>query len=271
MIRDITIGQFFPGNSIIHKMDPRMKLVLTFLYIVVIFMCKNFWSLGLMVASLIITVALSKISVKTILKSIKPIVILTVFTAIINIFYVNTGEVLVKWAFIKITTGGIFTAIFMVIRIVALVIASSLLTYTTSPTLITDAIERLLSPLKFMSNSVHTIAMMMTIALRFIPILIDEFEKITNAQKARGADLETGTLIERAKALIPIFIPLFITSFRRAYELAFAMECRCYHGGEGRTRMKQMKLEIRDVFCGLFIMLTTVGVVLLNINFTAVI
>ncbi|MDO5448289.1 MAG: energy-coupling factor transporter transmembrane component T [Clostridia bacterium] len=271
MIRDITIGQFFPGNSVIHRMDPRMKLILTFIYIVVIFLCKNFWSLGVMVLALIIMVLLSKVPIKVILKSIKPIAIIITFTAILNIFYVTDGEPLFDWKFIHITTGGVFTAIFMIIRIIALVVASSLLTYTTSPTLITDGIERLLSPLKFMKNSVHTIAMMMTIALRFIPTLVDEFEKITNAQKARGADLETGTLVERAKALVPVLVPLFITSFRRAYELAFAMECRCYHGAEGRTRMKVMKYSKLDAFAFVFIFAVTGGVVALNILFAHVI
>ena len=271
MIRDITIGQFFPGNSVIHRMDPRMKLILTFIYIVVIFLCKNFWSLGVMVLALIIMVLLSKVPIKVILKSIKPIAIIITFTAILNIFYVTDGDPLFDWKFIHITTGGVFTAIFMIIRIIALVVASSLLTYTTSPTLITDGIERLLSPLKFMKNSVHTIAMMMTIALRFIPTLVDEFEKITNAQKARGADLETGTLVERAKALVPVLVPLFITSFRRAYELAFAMECRCYHGAEGRTRMKVMKYSKLDVFAFVFIFAVTGGVVALNILFVHVI
>ncbi|MBQ0015294.1 MAG: energy-coupling factor transporter transmembrane protein EcfT [Oscillospiraceae bacterium] len=271
MMHDITIGQFFPGNSIIHRMDPRMKLILTFIYIIVIFVCKNFWSLGVMVLALIIMVLLSKVPVKVILKSIKPIAIIITFTAILNIFYVSDGDPLFDWRFIHITTGGIYTAIFMIIRIIALVVASSLLTYTTSPTLITDGIERLLSPLKFMKNSVHTIAMMMTIALRFIPTLVDEFEKITNAQKARGADLETGTLVERAKALVPVLVPLFITSFRRAYELAFAMECRCYHGAEGRTRMKIMKYSKLDAFALLFICVVTGGVVALNILFVHII
>lgn len=271
MIKDITIGQYFPCDSVIHRMDPRMKLVLTLVYIVVIFMCKNFFSLAVMVAALAVMVLLSKVPVKIIFKSVKPIAVIIVFTAILNLFYVENGDVIFEWAFLKITDGGIYTAIFMVIRIISLVIASSLLTYTTSPTLITDAMERLLSPLKFMKNSVHTIAMMMTIALRFIPTLIDEFEKITNAQKARGANLETGTLIERAKALIPVFVPLFITSFRRAYELAFAMECRCYHGGEGRTRMKQMKLGKKDIAGFMFIAFATAGVVLLNISFGAIV
>ena len=271
MVKDITIGQFFPGQSEIHKMDPRMKLVLTLAYIIVIFVCKNFYSLGLMVLLLAVTVAVSRIPVSIIFRGLKPVVIIVAFTAILNVFYVDKGELLFEWGFIHIKTGGIYTAVFMMVRIISLVIASSLLTYTTSPTLITDGIERLLSPLKFMRNSVHTVAMMMTIALRYIPTLIDEFEKITNAQKARGADLETGSIIQRAKALIPIFIPLFITSFRRAYELAFAMECRCYHGAEGRTRMKEMKLKARDYVALTVVALVIVGVVLLNMRFAAVI
>lgn len=271
MIRDITIGQFFPGNSPIHRMDPRMKLILTLVYIVTIFLCKNFYSLGIMVLSLAIMVLLSKIPIRTIVKSIKPIAIIITITAILNIFYIDKGEPLLDVAFIHITTGGVYTAIFMIIRIIALVIASSLLTYTTSPTLITDGMERLLSPLKFMKNSVHTVAMMMTIALRFIPTLIDEFEKITNAQKARGADLETGSLTKRAKALIPVFIPLFITSFRRAYELAFAMECRCYHGAEGRSRMKQMKYTYLDLIGFVFVAAFLTGVILLNKFFAPII
>lgn len=264
---NISIGQFFPGNSIIHRLDPRMKLVLTFIYIIVIFLCKNFYALGVMVLSLFVIVLVSKIPLKIIAKSIKPILIIIIFTAILNVFYVDKGNMLFEWHFLKVTTGGIYTAVFMIVRITALVVASSMLTYTTSPTLITDGIEQLLSPLKFMKNSVHTIAMMMTIALRFIPTLVDEFEKITNAQKARGADLETGTLLERAKALIPVLVPLFITSFRRAYELAFAMECRCYHGAEGRTRMKVMKYSKLDIFASLFILISTGGVVALNILF----
>ena len=255
MIRDITIGQFFPGNSPIHRMDPRMKLILTLVYIVTIFLCKNFYSLGIMVLSLAIMVLLSKIPIKTIIKSIKPIAIIITITAILNIFYIDKGEPLLDVAFIHITTGGVYTAIFMIIRIIALVVASSLLTYTTSPTLITDGMERLLSPLKFMKNSIHTVAMMMTIALRFIPTLIDEFEKITNAQKARGADLETGSLTKRAKALIPVFIPLFITSFRRA----------------GRTRMKQMKYTYLDIIGFLFVAAFLAGVIILNKFFAPII
>lgn len=268
MISDITIGQYFPGNSILHKIDARMKIVLTFAFIVIIFLCKNFYSLGVMVFMLAIMVASSKISIKVILRGVKPILFIIIFTAILNIFYTDKGETWFEYKFLKITSGGVFVAIFMAIRIICLIIASSLLTYTTSPTMITDGLERLLSPLKFMKSSVHTVAMMMTIALRFIPTLIEEFEKITNAQKARGADLETGGLIQRSKALVPIFIPLFITSFRRAYELAFAMECRCYNGGEGRTRMKQMKLSKVDFVALFFMVLMCAAVIMLNTKFT---
>ena len=264
MVKDITIGQYFPGSSVIHRMDPRMKLVLTLFFIVFIFVCHNFWSMGLMVLTLGVIVALSRISIRTILKGIKPVLIIIMFTAVLNLLYIRTGDLLWELKFIHLYTGGLYTAIFMVIRILALIIASSLLTYTTSPTLITDAIERLLSPLKFMRSGVHTIAMMMTIALRFIPTLIEEFDRITSAQKARGADLETGNLLERTRALIPVFIPLFITSFRRAYELAYAMECRCYHGYEGRTRMRQMKLEVKDYVALLIMVAVLTGIILLN-------
>ncbi|MDR0315002.1 MAG: energy-coupling factor transporter transmembrane protein EcfT [Oscillospiraceae bacterium] len=271
MIKDITIGQFFPGKSMVHRLDPRVKLILTMTFIITIFLCKNFFALGIMLFSLILIIISSKISIKLILRGIKPLLFIIVFTAFLNIFFMSTGEVLLEYKFIVVTTGGVFTAIFMAIRIISLIIASSLLTYTTSPTMITDGIERLLSPLKFMKNGVHTVAMMMTIALRFIPTLIEEFDKITNAQKARGANLETGSLVQRAKALIPIFVPLFITSFRRAYELAFAMECRCYQGGEGRTRMKQMKTGLIDIY-GLAFMAVILGaVIFLNYSYTHVI
>lgn len=271
MAKNITFGQFFPGNSFLHKMDPRMKLVLTLVFLVCIFLCKNFASLGLMLLALAVMVISSKVPLRTILKGIRPVLIIIILTALLNIFYVKKGSMLVDWHFIHITTGGLFTAVFMVVRIMCLIVASSLLTYTTSPTLITDGIERLLSPIKPLRSSVHTIAMMMTIALRFIPTLIDEFDKITSAQKARGADLETGNLIERAKALIPVFIPLFITSFRRAYELAFAMECRCYHGYEGRTRMKEMHLSRRDYAALFFQVVVLAGIILLNHFLPAVI
>lgn len=271
MVKDITIGQYFPCNSLAHRLDPRMKLIMTIAFIVIIFICKNFWSLFAMVISLFIMILISKISFKVIFKGIKPIFIIILITALLNIFYTDSGRTLWEWHFLKITTGGLYTAAFMVIRIMCLIVASSLLVYTTSPTAITDGIEQMLSPFKFMRNSVHTIAMMMTIALRFIPTLIEEFDKITSAQKARGADLDSGSIIQRAKALIPVFIPLFVTSFRRAYELAFAMECRCYRGAEGRTKMKQMKYHLRDAAAFIFIAIICTGVVLFNKYFPAVI
>lgn len=263
MIKDITIGQFFPGNSIIHRLDPRMKLVLTFVYIIAIFLCKNFLAMGTMLLFLILTVLLSKISLKLIAKSIKPVFIIVLITSVLQIVYNNKGITLLELGRLHITTGGIFTAVFTTVRIVALVVASSLLTYTTSPTLLTDAIERLFSPLKIVKINVHSIAMMMTIALRFIPTLIDEVDKIMSAQKSRGADLESGNIIQRGKALVPVFVPLFINSFSRAYELAFAMECRCYKGGEGRTRLKEMKLAARD-YIALFAILACCGGIILS-------
>lgn len=249
MIKDITIGQFFPGDSFIHKLDPRAKIIITFIFITALFLCKNFFSLGLLLLCAIISIVISKISFKVILNGLKMIVVLVVFTGILQILYNDDGIVLWKpfeQLDFAVTTGGVFSSVFIIIRIVSLILFSSLLTYTTSPTMLTDAIERLLSPLKLFKVNVNSLAMMMTIALRFIPTLIEEIDIIMSAQKARGADLETGSLTERAKALVPIFIPLIVSSFRRAYELAFAMECRCYTGDNKRTRMKEMKLSVRD-------------------------
>lgn len=250
MIRDITIGQYFPGTSLIHKLDPRVKIVLTVLNIAALFLCRNFFSLLLMFVMSVVWVLLSRIPFKTILKGLKMILMILVFTAFLQIFYNDGGTVLwhpvESWDF-KITTEGVFSAIFIAVRIVSLILLSTLLTYTTSPTLLTDAIERLLSPLKVFKVKVHSLAMMMTIALRFIPTLIEEIDIIMSAQKARGADLETGSLIQRAKALVPILVPLFVNSFRRAYELAFAMEARCYGGDEKRTRLRVMKVGARDI------------------------
>lgn len=245
MISDITIGQYFPGNSVIHKMDARMKIILTLLLIVSIFLCKNIVSLLAVVICTVLLVLISKISLKTVFKSIKPLALIIIITSLLNLFY-GRGEPLVQLGRLKITQNGIETAVFMAIRIITLVIISSLLTYTTSPTELTDALERLLKPLRLIKVDVHSIAMTMTIALRFIPTLIEEIEKIMAAQKSRGAEMDSGGLIHRVKALIPVIIPLFISSFRRAGELAYAMECRCYRGGEGRTKMKIMKFSARD-------------------------
>lgn len=246
MIKDITIGQYFPGKSPIHRMDSRMKIVLTLVFIVMLFVADSMWGLLVGIGFTAFTYAVSKIPAKMILKSLKPIVPIIIFTAILNLFFIRTGNVLLHAGFVKITDNGVNTAVFMIVRIICLIVGTSLLTYTTSPIDLTDAIERLLSPLKKIKVPVHELAMMMTIALRFIPTLIEETDKIMSAQKARGADMETGSLVQRAKALIPVLIPLFVSSFRRAEELALAMECRCYHGGEGRTRMKQLKTSAVD-------------------------
>ncbi len=268
MVRDITIGQYFPGKSLLHRMDPRVKIVLTLIFIFVIFFCKNFFALGLMAAFLIGGICISGVPFKMLLKSLKAIMVIVVITGLLNLFYAAGGNVLLDLGFAKITDKGVYTAIFMTVRIACLIIGSSLMTYTTTPTMLTDAIERLLSPLKVFNIQVNTLAMMMTLALRFIPTLIEEIDKIMNAQKARGADLENGNLIQRAKALVPILVPLFVSSFRRAYELAFAMECRCYTGSNKRTRMKQMKLTWLDLLFVLGIAVLITGVILFNHFFT---
>ena len=246
MISDITIGQYYSGTSVIHRMDARMKFVLTMALIVILFVCRNFYSLALGLIFVVATLLLSKVPMKMMWRSIKPLVILMLFTAVINVFYNRGGETLVSFWKITITTTGVYTAIFTTVRIILLVVVSSLLTYTTTPTMLTDALERLLSPLKVIKVPVHTLAMIMTLALRFIPVLIEEIERIMNAQKARGAQLDTGKMTDRVKALVPVLIPLFISAFRRADELAMAMECRCYRGGTGRTRLKVLRCEKQD-------------------------
>ena len=267
MFKDITIGQYYKANSVIHRLDPRMKIIFTIWLIVIIFIARNFLSLALAAVFALVSVLLSRVPLKMYLKSLKPIIPILLFTAVLNVFYIKTGDELVSWWKISITTGGVFTALFMGIRILLLIMCSSILTYSTVPTTLTDALERLLSPLTLLKIDVASLAMMMTLALRFIPTLIEEIERITNAQKARGADLEAGNIIRRVKAMIPILIPLFVSSFNRAYELAYAMSCRCYHGGKGRTRMKTMKLAPRDAFAALAFAAVTAGIVLLNIFF----
>lgn len=265
MLKDITMGQFFPGQSFVHKLDPRFKIVFTIIFIVMLFVADGFSGLLVGILFMLLAFLVSKIPFSMMLKSLKPIMPIVIITSLLNIFFIRTGDVVFKWAFIIITKQGLETAAFMVIRIVALIVGTSLLTYTTSPIVLTDAIERLLSPLKKIKVPVHELAMMMTIALRFIPTLIEETDKIMSAQKARGADMESGNIVQRAKALVPVLVPLFVSSFRRAEELALAMECRCYHGGEGRTRMKQLKATYRD-FVALGVMaITTALVILCNI------
>ena len=245
MIRDITIGQYFPGKSAIHKMDPRIKILLSILYIVMLFVADNMWGLLLGVLFGFAAYLISRIPLSMIWKSMKPVVPIVIFTAVLNLF-LSTGDPLWQWKFLKITREGIETAVFMSVRILCLIAGTSLLTYTTSPIALTDGIERLLSPLKKIKLPVHELAMMMTIALRFIPTLIEETDKIMNAQKARGAQLDTGKMTDRVKALVPVLIPLFISAFRRADELAMAMECRCYRGGDGRTRLKVLRCTKQD-------------------------
>lgn len=264
MIKEITIGQYFPGNSFIHRLDPRVKIILTVLFLVIIFMCKNFVSFAVSFVLVVLTMLFSKVPVKMYLKNIKAILPILLFTSVLNVFYVRGGTELVNWRFIHITSVGIFTAIFISLRLVLLIIASSALTYTTTPTHLTDALERLLSPLTKLHIDVHTFAMMMTLALRFIPTLIEEIDRIMNAQKARGADLETGGLLQRAKALVPVIVPLIVSSVKRAYELAFAMECRCYSGGAGRTRMKKMRVAPRDFAVMAVFVVSFAGVIVLN-------
>ena len=264
MLKDITIGQHFPGNSLLHRLDPRMKILLTIGYVIVLFIGSNV--LGLLISTVFVfsLYYVAKISVRVILKSLKPIIPIVIFTSVINLFFIRTGTAIFEWQFIKITDDGVSFAVMMVVRIICLISGTSLLTYTTSPIVLTDAIERLLSPFAKIKLPVHELAMMMTIALRFIPTLIEETDKIMNAQKARGAMLDSGSIKNRIKALVPVLIPLFISAFRRADELAMAMECRCYHGGEGRTRMKQLKLDAKDYI------VTVVGVLIfLLISFSA--
>ena len=247
MLKDITLGQYFPGNSPIHRLDPRTKLIMLVVYIVALFMAKSWISYGVMLAFLVFTVKISTIPPKSIVRGMKPLVMILVFTGVLNLFFTTEGKVLVDLGFVSITTGGLERAVFMMVRILMLISGTFLLTYTTSPIALTDGLEALLNPLKVIKVPVHELAMMMCIALRFIPTLIEETDKIMCAQKARGADFESGSLMDRAKALIPILVPLFISAFRRADELATAMECRCYQGGEGRTKMKILRYHRNDM------------------------
>lgn len=269
MLRDITFGQYYESNSLLHKTDPRFKIVLLILLIVFIFLAKNAFSLGFAAAAMAAVMLISRVPLRLYLKNMKAILPVLLFTAVINLFYGDGGRVLFSVWKLTVNTEGVYRTVFMAVRIIMLILISSALTYTTTPNDLTDAIESLLSPLKYvgLKSAVHTLAMMMTIALRFIPTLTEEAEKIMNAQKARGADLENGRLSERVKALIPILIPLLISSVRRAYELAEAMECRCYNGGEGRTRMKQLRTAPRDYAVFACTLVICGGIITLNIIF----
>ena len=260
-MKSIAFGQFYPADSIMHKLDPRMKIILAVIYIVASFVCTNIFSFGLLALSALALILLSKIPVRIVVKSIKALIFIMAFTAVLNVFMTKdpSNAPLVSFWIIRIYASGLYNALFIVVRIVAMIIGTGIfLTYTTTPIQLTDGLEQLLSPLKALKVPVHEFAMMMTIALRFIPTIIEETEKIMAAQKARGADFTSGSLVKRAKALIPILIPLFISAFRRAGELATAMTCRCYRGGTGRTRLKVLKFSWVD-FAALAVMLLFIG------------
>ena len=263
MKTEMTLGQFFPGRSVLHRLDPRVKILLAIAYVVAIFLCRYVLTYALILLFTLLLIAISGISFRTILRSLRPILIILIITSLINILMTGGEEIVFEWKFIHIYKEGLWRALFMAVRVVLLVISASLfLTYTTSPIALTDAIESLLTPLKWLRVPVHEFAMMMSIALRFIPTLVEETERIMNAQKSRGSDLSSGGLVKRAKALIPIIVPLFISAFQRALDLATAMECRCYRGGNGRTRLKAYHLHACDFIMPLLIAALIVGICL---------
>ncbi len=266
-IKDITLGQYFPGNTAIHRLDPRTKLLFTVLYMIALFLANGVVSYAVLVAVLALCVAISKISPSVLLRSMRAVLIIILITGILNLFYTPAGPgetpLVAFWIF-RIYPAGVRAAAFMILRIALLISCTFLLTYTTSPILITDALESLLGPLKKIKVPVHELAMMMSIALRFIPTLVEETDKIMSAQKARGANFDTGNLLQRAKALVPLLVPLFISAFRRADELAVAMECRCYHGGEGRTKLRQLRFARSDYLVLLLGLVLCVGIFLLG-------
>lgn len=263
VLKDITLGQYFPGNSFIHRLDAMIKLILSAVYLVIIFLIKNFYGYGLLAAFTLFTIIISTVPLKFVLKGIKPLLWFIIFTAILNLFMTG-GTVIWQFGFLKLTKEGISFAVFMILRIVFLVLGTSLLTYTTSPIALTDGIERLLTPFGKMGLPTHELAMMMSIALRFIPTLLEETDKIMKAQMARGADFQSGNLIKRAKALIPLLVPLFISAFRRADELAIAMECRCYRGGKNRTRLNESKIGYPDIIACVFVLLFALAIISVN-------
>ncbi len=264
-MKSIALGQYYPAKSVLHRMDPRAKVILAVLYIVTSFLCKNVLSFAVLTFSALALIMLSRIPLRTVYRSIKPLLFVLLFTVILNIFWTTGDTLLFEWKFIHIYLEGVMNAVFMIVRIVTLIVGTSMfLTYTTTPLALTDALEQLLAPLKKIKVPVHEFAMMMTIALRFIPTLVDETEKIMAAQKARGTDFSTGSLLKRARALVPILIPLFVSAFRRAEELATAMECRCYHGGEGRTRMNILTYRPSDFVAIGIMLLFGAGLIILN-------
>jgi len=264
MLRDITLGQYYPAESVIHKLDPRVKIMGTFLFIISVFLYKNIFGIALATIFLASYIGISKIPIKYMVKGLKPILIIMVITAVFNLF-LTPGEVLWKIWIIKVTKEGIINTGFMILRLTYLVIGTSLMTLTTTPNRLTDGLEKLLRGLRLIKVPVHEVAMMMSIALRFIPILVEETDKIMKAQMARGADFESGNLLKRAKNMIPLLVPLFISSWKRAMDLAMAMEARCYRGGEGRTKMKPLKYVSRDYITYGVIWLFFIGMILIRI------
>ncbi len=268
MLKDITLGQYFPGDTVAHRLDPRTKILLVVLYITALFCAKGVVTYAIMAAVLAVCVRISKVGLRSLVRGLKPVLFIIVFTGLLNLLFTPGDHYLVEWGFLRISDTGVRNAVFMVIRIMLLIMGTFLLTYTTSPIRLTDALEQLMGGLKRFHVPVHELSMMMSIALRFIPTLIEETDKIMSAQKARGADFESGGLVQKAKALVPILVPLFISAFRRADELATAMECRCYHGGEGRTKLQVLRYERRDyaalilgaAVCALVIVLRQFGI-----------
>lgn len=264
MIRDITIGQYYPADSILHRLDPRVKLTGTFVFIVSLFCFKSFYGYIFVALFLGIIIKLSKVPLGFIVKGLKAVVILLLFTSFFNLFF-TPGNKLLEWGIIRITDQGINSAVFFSIRLILLILGSSLMTFTTTPNQLTDGLEKIMKPLNHIKVPVHEIAMMMSIALRFIPILLEETDKIMKAQMARGADFESGNAIKRAKSMIPILVPLFVSAFRRANDLAMAMEARCYRGGDGRTKMKPLHYHLRDRMSYLALLLYIAGIAAIKV------
>jgi energy-coupling factor transport system permease protein len=264
MLKDITLGQYFPTNSIVHRLDSRIKIISVLVFIIAVFICDSAFGFLLAVLFTLSCVFASKISLATVLKSLKPVFILIIFTAIINLLFTGGDTYVFEWKFIKITENGLYSALKMTVRIILLVSFTSLLTFTTSPIALTDGLEVLLKPFSKIGLPSHELAMMMTIALRFIPTLLEETDKIIMAQKSRGADFETGSIVKRAKSLIPIMVPLFINSFRRADELATAMECRCYRGGKGRTKLKELKITLKDTIAFILVLIVSAVTIIIG-------
>ena len=263
MLKDITLGQYFPGDTPAHRLDPRTKIILVILYIVALFQAKNLLTYALMAVTFVLCARVSKVGARALLKGLKPVVIIVLFTGFLNLFF-TPGETLFELGFLRLTDQGVYNALRMVVRIMLLIMGTFLLTYTTSPISLTDGLEHLLSPLKKLKMPIHELSMMMSIALRFIPTLIEETDKIMSAQKARGADFESGNIFQRAKALVPILVPLFISAFRRADELATAMECRCYHGGEGRTTLHVLRYKPADYLALITFLFLAAGIIVLK-------